>query len=343
MTEISVKDINGFRIGQAEDTQAATGCTVVLCPSGAAAGLDVRGGGPASRESQLLSPLANAEFIHAVVIAGGSAFGLDAAGGVQKYLEERGIGYDVGVAKVPLVCQADLFDLTVGRADIRPDAAMAFRACENADSRQQDGSIGNYRDGCFGAGTGATAGKIRGMERCTKTGMGSYAVRTGGLEVGAIVALNALGDIFDWKSGRQIAGLVSEDGKGFDDSTRCLLEISSPKDNKFTDEGAAGTAFTSNTTLAVILTNARLSKARLCKVAGMAQDGMARAVKPVHTSADGDSVFALSTGTVDADTDLVGCLAADVLSEAIKRAVFAAKSCYGFKAACDICKKGATP
>ncbi len=325
MTEISVKDIKGYRIGQAEDKDAATGCTVVLCENGAAAGLDVRGGGPASRESQLLSPLANAEFIHAVVLAGGSAFGLDAAGGVQKYLEERGIGYDVGVAKVPLVCQADLFDLTVGRPDVRPDAAMAYRACEGACEENPDGP-GNYKDGCFGAGTGATVGKICGMERCTKTGMGSYAVRAGELEVGAIVALNALGDVYDWKSGKQIAGLVSEDGKGFADSSRQLAGILRPKDNKFA----------SNTTLAVILTNADLPKARLCKVAGMAQDGMARAIRPVHTSADGDSVFALGTGEVKADPDLVGCLAADVLSEAIKRAVMAAESGYGIRSAARI-------
>ncbi len=286
----------------------------------------MRGGGPASRESQLLSPLANAEFIHAVVLAGGSAFGLDAAGGVQKYLEERGIGYDVGVAKVPLVCQADLFDLTVGRSDIRPDAAMAYKACEGAYQDGSDGKPGNYRDGCFGAGTGATVGKICGMKRCTKTGMGSYAVRVGELEVGAIVALNALGDVFDWKSGRQIAGLVSEDGKGFSDSSSQLVKYLTPQDNKFT----------SNTTLAVILTNADLPKARLCKVAGMAQDGMARAIRPVHTSADGDSVFALGTGDVKADTDLVGCLAADVLSEAIKRAVMAAESGYGIRSAARI-------
>ena len=326
MTEIDIREIKGFRIGQAEDKDAATGCTVVLCGNGAAAGLDVRGGGPASRESQLLSPLANAEFIHAVVLAGGSAFGLDAAGGVQKYLEERGIGYDVGVAKVPLVCQADLFDLTVGRPDIRPDAAMAYKACEGAYQDGSDGKPGNYRDGCFGAGTGATVGKICGMERCTKTGMGSYAVRAGELEVGAIVALNALGDVFDWKSGRQIAGLVSEDGKGFSDSSSQLVKYLTPQDNKFT----------SNTTLAVILTNADLPKARLCKVAGMAQDGMARAIRPVHTSADGDSVFALGTGEVKADTDLVGCLAADVLSEAIKRAVMAAESGYGIRSAARI-------
>ena len=326
MTEISVKDIKGYRIGQAENAEAATGCTVVLCKDGAAAGLDVRGGGPASRESQLLSPLANAEFIHAVVLAGGSAFGLDAAGGVQKYLEERGIGYDVGVAKVPLVCQADLFDLTVGRPDVRPDAAMAYKACEGADSQGPDGKPGNYKDGCYGAGTGATVGKICGMERCTKSGMGSYAVREGELEVGAIVALNALGDVFDWKTGQQIAGLVSEDGKGFSDSSSQLVKYLTPQDNKYA----------SNTTLAVILTNADLPKARLCKVAGMAHDGIARAVRPVHTSADGDSVFALGTGKVKADTDLVGCLAADVLAEAIKRAVQAATGAYGFRSAAQI-------
>lgn len=189
MKEISITSFENLKIGQAENSAAGTGCTVFLLgKNGAPTGLDVRGGGPASRESELLHPLAAAQAIHAIVLAGGSAFGLDAAGGVMQYLEEHDIGFDVGVTKVPLVCQADLFDLTVADAHIRPDAKMAYQACINAE-------CGNYQDGNYGAGTGATVGKLLGMSQCMKSGIGSYAVQVGPLQVGAVVAVNALGDI----------------------------------------------------------------------------------------------------------------------------------------------------
>lgn len=317
MKEISIMDVGGFTIGQAENLEAATGCTVIFSKEGMRAGLDVRGGGPASRESKLLDPLTNAQMIHAVVLSGGSAFGLDAAGGVMKYLEERDIGYDVGVAKVPLVCQADLFDLTVGDPHVRPDAEMAYRACENAP---------NYRDGCFGAGTGASVGKVCGMAYCMKSGIGSYAVQCGELKVGAIVAVNALGDVYDWKTGMQIAGLRTEDGKHLRSSAEVLYERIEPAENKFT----------ANTTIGAIITNAAFDKTRLCKIAGMAHNGYARAIRPVHTSADGDSIFALSTGNVAADMDLVGTLSADVMAEAIIRAVRAANSAYGLPCISDL-------
>lgn len=320
MKEISIKDFRNIQIGQAENVQAGTGCTVFLLGrEGASVGLDVRGGGPASRESELLKPLATAQVIHAILLAGGSAFGLDAAGGVMRYLEERGIGVDVGVTRVPLVCQSDLFDLTVADAHTRPDAAMAYEACVNAET-------GNYRDGNHGAGTGATVGKLLGMEHCMKSGIGSYAVQVGNLQVGAVVAVNAVGDVYDYENGRKIAGLLAADGKTFLDSELAALQAIEAQAEKFVG----------NTTLGVILTNARLDKAHLCKIAGMAHDGYARAIRPVHTSMDGDSIYAVSLRDVPADMDVVGTLAARVMAKAIVRAVQAAEPAYGLPSAGEI-------
>lgn len=320
MKEISIKDFRNIQIGQAENVQAGTGCTVFLLGrEGASVGLDVRGGGPASRESELLKPLATAQVIHAILLAGGSAFGLDAAGGVMRYLEERGIGVDVGVTRVPLVCQSDLFDLTVADAHTRPDAAMAYEACVNAET-------GNYRDGNHGAGTGATVGKLLGMEHCMKSGIGSYAVQVGNLQVGAVVAVNAVGDVYDYENGRKIAGLLAADGKTFLDSELAAMQAIEAQTEKFVG----------NTTLGVILTNARLDKAHLCKIAGMAHDGYARAIRPVHTSMDGDSIYAVSLGDVPADMDVVGTLAARVMAKAIVRAVQAAEPAYGLPSAGEI-------
>lgn len=320
MKEIPITFFDNLQIGQTENTAAGTGCTVVLLgKDGAPAGLDVRGGGPASRESELLKPLAAAQVIHAIVLAGGSAFGLDAAGGVMRYLEERGIGFDVGVTKVPLVCQSDLFDLTVADARTRPDAAMAYAACVNAE-------IGNYRDGNHGAGTGATVGKLLGMDHCMKSGIGSYAVQVGDLKVGALVAVNAVGDVYDFETGRKVAGLRADDSKTFLDSERVLMQqIDAPQEK-----------FVGNTTLGILFTNAKLDKARLCKAAGMAHDGYARAIRPVHTSMDGDSIYAVSLGDVPADLDAVGVIGARVMAKAIVRAVEAADSAYGFPAARDM-------
>ena len=320
MREIPVTEIRPVRIGQTENAQAGTGCTVIICEEGMRAGLDVRGGGPASRESQLLNPLMAAQSIHAIVLAGGSAFGLGTANGVMEYLEEHNIGYDVGVTKVPLVAQADLFDLTVGDPFVRPDAAMGYEAARRAFEEP------NYRDGNYGAGCGATVGKIAGMETCMKTGIGSFALQIGELQVGAIVAVNALGDIYDAKTGRQIAGLLSEDKTALRSTAEYMKSSIKAVDNKFTG----------NTTLAVVITNAKFEKAQLCKIAGMAQDGYARSINPVHTSADGDSIYAVSVGELAADQDLVGTLAAEVVSEAIIRAVESAEGAYGFPAGADL-------
>jgi len=320
MTEIPVTEIENIRIGQVENAEAATGCTVFICPEGMRAGLDVRGGGPAARESQLLNPLMSAQVIHAIVLAGGSAYGLGTANGVMTYLEERGIGFDVGVTKVPLVAQSDIFDLTVGDTFIRPDAGMGYEAADLALNSP------NYRDGNYGAGCGATVGKAAGMDYCMKTGIGSYALQLGELKIGAVVVLNALGDVFDWKTGRQVAGLLTEDRKALRSTSDLMKASTQVVENKFTG----------NTTLAVVMTNAYFEKAQLCKIAGMAHDGYARSIRPVHTSADGDSIYAVSLGNVQADQDLIGSLAAEVVSEAILRAVTQAESAYGYPAARDL-------
>lgn len=239
----------------------------------------------------------------------------------MRYLEERGIGFDVGVTKVPLVCESCLFDLAVGDARIRPDQAMGYAACENAQT-------GNYRDGNYGAGCGATVGKLYGKDFCMKSGIGSYAVQIGELKVGAIVAVNALGDIYDWKTGEKAAGLLAQDKKSFLALDQEMYRSYEVVENRFTG----------NTTIGAIITNAKFDKSRLCKIAGMAHDGYARAIRPVHSSADGDSIYALSTGTIAADLDMVGTLAAEVMAEAILRGVKSAEAAYGLPAWRDLRK-----
>lgn len=322
MKIINIKDIEGIRIGNAQDFVGGTGCTVLLSETGMCAGLDVRGGGPASRESELLKPLAAAQQIHAVLFGGGSAYGLDAAGGVMKFLEEKNIGLDVGVAKVPLVCQSDIFDLTVADPHARPDQSMGYEACVNAYQN-------NYQDGNFGAGTGATVGKFNGMDYCMKSGIGSYAVQIGELKIGAIAIVNALGDIYDPHTGKILAGMLSDNKQTFADTTKHLYQSYEIHENKFVG----------NTTLGAIITNGAFDKSQLCKIAGMTHNGYARSIRPVHTSADGDSIYALSVGSVAADTDMVGTLAADLMSEAILSAVRNAESAYGFPACRDISDK----
>jgi L-aminopeptidase/D-esterase-like protein len=320
LKEIKVTDIQPLRIGQVEDADAATGMTVLISENGMRAGLDVRGGGPASRDSQMLNPLMSMQQIHSIVLSGGSAFGLGAANGVMDYLEEHDLGFDTGVAKVPLVVQSDIYDLTVGAADVRPDSKMGYEAAKAAFENP------NYKDGNYGAGCGASVGKITGMERAMKTGVGSYAVQVGDLQIGAIVVVNALGDIYDWKTGNQIAGLLSEDKTKLASTMESMSASIEAVDNKFTG----------NTTIAVIITNANFNKSQLCKIAGMGHDGYARSINPVHTSADGDSIYAVSVGDVSADQDLVGSLGAEVLSEAIIRAVTSADSAYGLPSAAEL-------
>ncbi len=320
MREIPVTEVCPVRIGQTENAQAATGCTVFIAPEGMRAGLDVRGGGPASRESQLLNPLMAAREIHAIVLAGGSAYGLGAANGVMQYLEEHGIGYDTGFALVPLTAQSDIYDLSVGDSSVRPDAAMGYEAARLAMEAP------NYRDGNYGAGCGATVGKLAGMDYCMKSGIGSFAIAMGGFKIGAVAVVNALGDIYDWRTGKQIAGMLNEDRTGLRSSSEYMRR----------SYAAVGNRFTGNTTLCAVLTNARFDKAQLCKIAGMAHDGYARSINPVHTSADGDSIYAVSAGEIEADQDLAGTLAAEVVSEAITRAVARAEGAYGYPAMRDL-------
>ena len=317
MKEIGIMEVGGFKVGHAQNQEAGTGLTVILLDHMSPAGLDVRGGGPASRESQILNPLMTAEGINAVVLSGGSAFGLDAAGGVQKYLEERGEGFAVGPIRVPLVCQSCVFDLCVGRHDIRPDGAMAYEACRNA-------SYDTPKEGNVGAGTGCTVGKIMGLDRAMKTGFGTYAVQAGDIKVGAMVAVNAAGDVCN-ADGSVLAGLLSAD------HSHCESSFDAMAQGLTLQAGV-------NTTIGAVVTNVKLPKAKLCKVAGMTHNGYARAIRPVHTSGDGDSIYAISTGTVEGSMDAVGALAACAMEQAIRRAAVAAESAYGFTALCDLKK-----
>ena len=317
--EFPITEFPGISIGQVENSDAATGVTVILCPAGMAASIDVRGGGPASRDTRILDPLAAADFIHAVVLGGGSAFGLDAAGGVMRYLEEHGIGLEVGPVRVPLVCQSDIFDLLLGDPYTRPDAQMGYDACVAAEQ-------GNYRDGNYGAGCGATVGKMLGADFCMKTGIGSYAVQLGKLKVGAIVVVNAMGDVVDPATGKTIAGLLAEGKRGFRSSSDIL----------YAGYAVANPGMAANTTIGAVITNAKLTKAQLAKMAGMAHDGYARTIAPVHTSMDGDSIYGLSVGDVSAELDVVGTLAADVMAQAVLAATRNAESAYGLPAARDV-------
>ena len=323
----AITDVRGIEVGHAQNEKALTGCTVILCRKGAVAGVDVRGGAPGTRETDLLDPVNLVEKVHAIVLAGGSAYGLDAASGVMRYLEEQKIGFNTGAAKVPIVPAAILYDLNLGRADVRPDSAMGASAA--AAARGFTAST-PPSEGNVGAGTGASVGKMFGAALAMKSGLGTASVEIGGgVIVGAIVAVNAWGDVIDPKSGEIIAGLRS--GKigplrigGKDQFADTLAMM-----KKMIGRGVLGLASRSNTVIGVVATNAKLTKAQATKVARMAQDGLARTVRPAHTMLDGDVIFALSTGTKKADVSTVGAFAAEAISEAIIRAVKAAKSAGG--------------
>ncbi len=322
LQSIHFSDVEGFSVGHAQDLTAATGCTVILCEEGAVAGVDVRGGAPGTRETDLLNPVNGVEKIHAVLLAGGSAFGLDAAAGVMQYLEARRVGFDVKVTKVPIVCGAVLFDLAIGNHRIRPDKEMGYRACLNATNKE-------CPEGNVGAGTGATVGKLLGMGRAMKSGLGTAGLQVGDLKVGALVAVNCLGDVADPRSGRILAGLLSED----------LTTFSNTEETMAKDYKGQKNPFESNTTIGVIVTNARLSKAQANKLASMAHNGYARTIRPCHTMLDGDTIFALGRGTVDADLSAVGMLSAKVMEEAVTRAVKSAGPLCGLKCYADFIKQ----
>lgn len=394
---VDITDIKGFKLGNAENTDAATGCTVIVAEKGATAGVDVRGGGPATRETDLLRSENTIDKIHAVVISGGSAYGLEAGSGVMRELENMKIGHRVGNCIVPIVCQASLFDLNVGQSDVRPDRTMGVKAVHNAFCG------GEFHHGNYGAGTGASVGKFYGMNRAMKTGLGTFACSDGEIEVGAITAVNAFADVYDGRN-HVIAGLLSADGKRIDGTIRplknCVAAESSynmknkmepffnkrreeveleepettedvpdapetaeviqepvkeetpavreePEEKKIAEETSAaneesedmGYGITFNTTISCLITNAKLTKAQCNKLASILHDGYARAIKPVHSTMDGDTIFVMTTGEKAVDFDAFAALATDIVQYSVIDGAIAAESAYGLPAAREFLRK----
>ncbi len=312
----SITEVDGIRVGHATDLEAATGCTVVVCEAGAVGGVEVRGFAPGTRETDLLHPLATVQQVHAVLLTGGSAFGLAAADGVMRYLEERGVGFETGVARVPIVPAAVIFDLGLGRHDVRPGPEMGYRACAAATS-------GPVEEGTVGAGTGATVGKLLGLQGAMKGGVGSWAVRLGGgVVVGALMVVNAVGDVVD-EDGKVLAGTRDPKSGAFVGSASLLKQ------------GVGFRPFGS-TVIGVVATNARLDKPAVNRLARLAHHGIGRAISPSHTSLDGDTVFALATGTLEADYDAVAAVVPEVVAEAIRRAVRLARGLHGVPGLLDL-------
>lgn len=378
---VDITDIKGFKLGNAENTDAATGCTVIVAEKGATAGVDVRGGGPATRETDLLRSENTIDKIHAVVISGGSAYGLEAGSGVMRELENMKIGHRVGNCIVPIVCQASLFDLNVGQPDVRPDRTMGVKAVHNAFCG------GEFHHGNYGAGTGASVGKFYGMNRAMKTGLGTFACSDGEIEVGAITAVNAFADVYDGRN-HVIAGLLSADGKRIDGTIRplknCVAAESSynmkskmePFFNKRREEEELeepetteevrvepapaetvepaepeetsavnkepedmGYGITFNTTISCLITNAKLTKAQCNKLASILHDGYARAIKPVHSTMDGDTIFVMTTGEKDVNFDAFAALATDIVQYSVIDGAISAESAYGLPAAREFLRK----
>lgn len=375
---VDITDIKGFKLGNAENTDAATGCTVIVAEKGATAGVDVRGGGPATRETDLLRSENTIDKIHAVVISGGSAYGLEAGSGVMRELENMKIGHRVSSCIVPIVCQASLFDLNVGQSDIRPDRTMGVKAVHNAFCG------GEFHHGNYGAGTGASVGKFYGMNRAMKTGLGTFACSDGEIEVGAITAVNAFADVYDGRN-QVIAGLLSADGKRIDGTIRplknCVAAESSynmkskmePFFNKRREEEELeepetteevrvesaptetvesgetstvnkepedmGYGITFNTTISCLITNAKLTKAQCNKLASILHDGYARAIKPVHSTMDGDTIFVMTTGEKDVNFDAFAALATDIVQYSVIDGAISAESAYGLPAAREFLRK----
>lgn len=328
----SITDIPGIKVGHASDFEGITGCTVVLCEKGAVAGVDQRGGGPGTREIALLNPVNHVEKVHAILLAGGSAFGLDAASGVMRFLEDNNIGYQTGVAKIPIVPAAILYDLNIGDPKVRPTPEMGYLACTNASGSSPD-------QGSIGAGTGATVGKLMGMNRATKSGIGCASIDLGGgVKVGAIVAVNAIGEVIDPGNGNIIAGVrankatVFEQGKPvFSEALQIMKSI--------VGKTLLGLAEKANTVIGVVATNAKFDKAACTKLAQMAQNGLVRTIRPANTMHDGDTIFALSTGKKKANINIVGAFAAQAVQRAILNAVLEATSLGGIPAISELVEK----
>jgi L-aminopeptidase/D-esterase-like protein len=321
----SVVDVDGVRVGQHTDARRPTGCTVVIFENGAIGGVDVRGAAPGTRETDLLNPLNTVQRVNAILLAGGSAFGLDAASGVMRYLEEKKMGYQVGPVIVPIVPAAILFDLGVGDPKIRPDDQAGYAACLAATTDAPS-------EGNVGAGAGATVGKMFGMKAAMKSGIGtaSFTVGSNGLVISAIVAVNAVGDVRDRETGRILAGARAE-GEGFLNSMEQIMRGQTLPGHRPVQGGA-------HTTIGMIVTNALLTKTEATKVAQMAHDGLARTINPVHTAADGDTIFAAATGTssVKADVSTIGAIGAEVMARAVNRAVLSAVGIPGLPAHRDL-------
>ncbi|MDD6042434.1 MAG: P1 family peptidase [Eubacteriaceae bacterium] len=319
LKEISITEIEDFKVGNAEDAEGGTGCTVLICPKGATAGVDVRGGSPASRETELLHSVNTVQEINAVMLSGGSAFGLEAGDGAMQFLREKDIGFQTGYGKVPIVCGASLFDLAVASNTAFPDKAMGYEACRSAYSQLPP------KEGCHGAGTGATVGKIAGPETCMKSGLGIFATQLGQVKVGVVVALNALGDIIDYDNKEIIAGLMTPEKDGFADTVQHLYsDIEHPRD-----------LWKGNTTIACVITNARLTKPQCNKLASIAHNGFAQSIRPVHSTADGDTIFLMASGQVEVGVDALGALITECTARAVNKAARAAEPAYGLKAAVD--------
>jgi L-aminopeptidase/D-esterase-like protein len=302
----NILDVKGIKVGQVEDKDGLTGCTVVICEKGVVCGVDVRGSAPGTRETDLLDPINMVEKVHAVVLSGGSAFGLESTCGVSRYLEENDIGFDVGVAKVPIVTGAVLFDLAVGDSKCRPDIDMGYRACEVA-------SDINLNLGNFGVGCGATVGKVKGIDYCTKGGIGSYSIKLdNGLVVAALVAVNAFGDVYE--NGQVIAGVLNDNKDSFLNTYELMKQ------------GVNTGGFNiDNTTIGVVATNAKLTKAQCKKVSQMSHNGYAKAIFPIHTPHDGDTIFTIATGEIETDITLLGSIATEVVEKSIISAIKNAK------------------
>ena len=299
-----ITDVNGIEVGHAQDIDAGTGCTVILCKHGAVVGVDVRGSAPGTRETDLMRPGNLVQEVHAIILSGGSAVGLAAADGVMKYVEDPGIGLDTGAARVPIVGGAVIYDLAYKDSKVRPDAEMGYQACEAA-------SGGLFKQGSVGAGAGATVGKVLGMRSAMKGGIGTSSITLpGGIVVGAIVAVNAFGDVYDLSEEKIIAGARDPESGNFLNSCEYLLSGSYVPTN-----------FIDNTTIGVVATNARLTKEQAHKLASISHNGLALAIRPVHTMVDGDTMFALSTGEKDGDMLTIGCAAVKVTAQAIANAI----------------------
>jgi L-aminopeptidase/D-esterase-like protein len=322
----SITDVEALKVGHFTDPRRPTGCTVLLFEKGATAGVDVRGGSPGTRETDLLNPLDTVQQIYGIALSGGSAFGLDSASGVMRYLDEHHIGFTVGDVVVPIVPAAILYDLEIGDSKIRPTADSGYKACQAA-------TTGRVAEGNVGAGAGATVGKMFGMKQAMKSGLGSASIRVGntGIVVGAIVAVNALGDVIDPKTGKIIAGARKPDGSGFMDSMASIRQGYNVR-----AEAAR------NTTIGVVATNVALDKAQANKVAQMAHDGLARTINPVHSPRDGDTIFAVATGSIQtpANYGSIGALAADVMAQAVLRAVMSARGIPGLPSYADLRSRG---